>query len=436
MARASALFSLCLALTGTAQATTLLDAVDAARNFDAGISAARNAQLAGRERRWQGLAGLLPRAQIDGNYTRQDRPHATYAATARRHSYSVSITQPIFDPSKIADFKRGNALAGQVEAEYTKAQQELITQVSDAYFDVLYQREVMQASLAARRAFAKRLAHAHAALSLGDGTLTDVDEAQANFDQTSAAAVIAENDLEVAGSAYTRLTGLPANEVTPAMEQCAPVLVPAELAMVMDDAGLNHPDVRIAELRLEQSRADIATAVGSSLPVANIQASYGANWSRTTNENSLDQWFGTASKTRSTTISATVTIPLFAGGGQLSVAREAYHRRDQARDALEDTRRTARESARAAYLGIKNGSALVRARQRALASADSKVKSTRLAHEVGLRTNLDELNALQRYFEAVRDLASARYTYMRARLQLSAALGTLSDTDLVGLPCS
>lgn len=92
-------------------------------------------QLAGREKRCQGVAGLLPRGQIDGNYAKQDRPDATYASTVRRHGYSASITQPFFDLSRIADFKRGNALAAQAEAEFSKAQQELITQVSNAYFD-------------------------------------------------------------------------------------------------------------------------------------------------------------------------------------------------------------------------------------------------------------------------------------------------------------
>ena len=54
-----------LAAGWPAYAASLLDAVNAARGFDAGIAAAREARLAGHEKRWQGPAGLLPRAQID-----------------------------------------------------------------------------------------------------------------------------------------------------------------------------------------------------------------------------------------------------------------------------------------------------------------------------------------------------------------------------------
>ncbi len=418
-----------------AQAADLLDAVNAARGFDAGISASRQAQLAGREKRWQGLAGLLPRAQIDGNYIKQDQPGAPYAAAVRRHSATASITQPLFDVARIADFKRGGALADQADAEYEKARQTLVTEVSDAYFSVLFAREVLQAAESAGQAFRQQLAQAQAALRIGDGTRTDVDEAQANLDDALARQIRAQNDLEIARGTFRRLTGLPADDLAPIAWPCVPLAAPLELQRAMDEAASQNPDVRIAEKLLDQNKADIVGARGASLPVVNLQASYGTNWSRGANENGLDEVFGTTSKTRASMIGVTVTIPLFAGGGNLSAAREAYRRRDQSRDALEDARRKAREHARSAYLGITNGIALMRAQERALASADSKVKSRRLGREVGLRTRIDELNAQQRYFEAIRDLADARYGFLRSRLQLSAALGTLGDADLAGIAC-
>ncbi|MGU7785155.1 TolC family outer membrane protein [Burkholderia sp. PU8-34] len=418
-----------------AQAADLLDAVDAASRFDAGIAAARNARLAGREKRWQGLAGLLPRAQIDGNYTKQDQPTASYAAAVRRHSVSASITQPIFDMSRIADFKRGGSLADQADVEFDKARQTLIEDVSDAYFDVLYGNEVLQAAESARQAFQRQLDQAQAALRIGDGTRTDVDEARANLDDALARKVGAQNDLEVARGKLHRLTGLSADDIAPIAWQCTPQAPPVNLAAAMDEAARENVDVRIAEKQTEQAQADVVAATGANLPVVNLQASYGTNWSRGANENGLDELFGTTSKTRSSVIGVTVTIPLFAGGGQLSAGREAYRRRAQARDALEDARRKAREHARTAYLGITNGVALMRARERALESADSKVRSTRVGREVGLRTQIDELNAQQRYFEAIRDLAEARYRYLRSRLQLSAALGTLGEADVAAIAC-
>ncbi|MGK8199341.1 TolC family outer membrane protein [Burkholderia cepacia] len=418
-----------------AHAANLLDAVNAAQRFDAGIGAARNARLAGREKRWQGLAGLLPRAELNGNYTKQDQPTAAYAAAVRRHSFSATVTQPLFDVSRIADYQRGGTLADQADIEYEKAWQALINEVANAYFDVLYGREVLQAAEAAQQAFRTQFDQARAALRIGDGTRTDVDEARANLDEALARTVGAQTDLAVASGTLQRLTGLSDVELEPIVWSCSQQAAPSDLVAAMDDAARDNVDVRIAGKQLDQSQADIVAAAGAHLPVVNLQASYGTNWSRGANENGLDTVFGTTSKTRSSMIGVTVTIPVFAGGGPLSASREAYRRRDRARDALEDARRKAREHARAAYLGITNGLALIRAQERALASADSKVKSTRLGREVGMRTQIDELNAQQRYFEAIRDLADARYRYLRARLQLSAALGTLGDGDIAGIAC-
>jgi outer membrane protein len=431
------LTSLCLSilLPGLAHSASLIDAVNAARVYDAGISAARNVQRAGHEKYWQGLSGLLPHAQLDGNYTKQDQPTASYAAAVRRHSYTFSVTQPLFDLSKVADYKRGNVLSDSADVEYEKAQQQLIADVSTAYFDVLNQREVLQAALSAKEAFSKQLDQAETALSIGEGTRTDVDEAQANYDQAVAREVSAQNDLEVAGVALARLTGLDSDDLAPINWQCMPTSAPLDVKSAVDQAETGNLDVRAAELQVEQAKADVMSANSANLPVVSLQASYGNNWSRGSDQNYLDNIFGTTSKTRSSMIGVVLTIPLVSGGQQFSAQREAFRRRDAARDALEDARRKARQQARASYLGITNGVALVRAQERALASADSKVKSTRFGREVGMRTNIDQLNAEQRYYEAMRDLSDARYKYLKTRLQLSSALGTLSDTDLVELEC-
>ncbi|WP_334043061.1 TolC family outer membrane protein [Burkholderia ambifaria] len=419
----------------SANAVDLVDAVNAARAFDSGFAAAHDAQLAGHEKRWQGLAGLLPRAQLDGAYTKQDQPTAAYAAAVRRHNVTASITQPLFDVTRFAQYRRGSALADEADVEFVKAGQTLISSVADAYFDVLHAREVLQAANAALQAFDAQFDRARAALRLGDGTLTDVDEARANRDDALASKIGAQNDLEVARGALRRLTGLDADALAQIDWRCVPDAIPLDLSAAMDEAARENLDVRIAQRRLDQAKADVVAATGAHLPLVNLQASYGTNWSRGANENMLDDVFGTTSKTRATTIGVTVTIPLFAGGGLLSSSREAYRRRDQFRDALEDARRKAREGARTAYLGITNGLALMRARERALTSADSKVRSTRLGRDVGLRTQIDELNAQQRYFEAIRDLADARYRYLRARIQLSSALGTLGDADVASIAC-
>ncbi len=417
------------------QAANLVDSVNAARTFDTGLAAARAAYGAGQEKRWQGLAGLLPRAQVVADYTKQDQPSAPYAAAVHRHSYSVNVTQPLFDMSRVAGYRRGNVLADKAEVEFRKAEQQVIVAVSDAYFDVLYQHDVLEAARSARQAFARQLDRAQAALDVGDGTRTEVSEAQANFDEADARAVTAENDLEVARVAYRRLTGLDGAALQPIAWQCTSRVPPPSLDVALGETDAENLDVRAAEFALAQAKTDVMDANAAHLPVLDLRASYGTNWSRGANQNELDRIFGTTSKTRSTTVGVTLTIPLFAGGARLSQSREAYRLRDQAENLLEDARRKARQGARSAYLGVIGGAALIRARERAVTSAGTKVESTRYGREVGLRTGIDELNAQQQYYDAIRSLAEARYKYLKDRISLSAVLGRLGDQDLESLEC-
>ncbi|KGS02670.1 type I secretion outer membrane, TolC family protein [Burkholderia sp. ABCPW 111] len=419
----------------SAHATTLPQAVAAARTFDAAISAARHGERAGAQKRWEGLAGLLPKVQLEGAYTRQDQPSASYAAGVRRHYYAITLTQPLFDLGRYADYQRGAAQASGAEVELASAQQQLVSNVSDAFFEILYQREVLQATRAAKETFGQQLERARLALNIGEGTRTDVDEAQANYDDAQAREIGALNDLETAGGAYERLTGLRAADVDPLAGVCRSPPSMAELEPMLARAEEDNLEVRAAAFQLDEAQADVTTARASHLPVVNLQGSYGGNWSRAQNGNALDELFGTTSKTRTSMIGITVTIPLFAGGAAVATSREAYSRRAQRRDQFEDARRRARQDARAAFLGIVNGAAKLRAQQRAVESARSRVESTHYGREVGLRTNVDELTAQQKYFEAARDLADARFRYITARLKLSAVLGTIAQDDLNEFGC-
>ena len=58
-----------------------------------------------------------------------------------------------------------------------------------------------------------------------------------------------------------------------------------------------------------------------------------------------------------------------------------------------------------------------------VASSKSALDSTTLGRQIGVRTNIDVLNAQQQYYDALRNLAQAKYQYLLARLQLAATAG-------------
>ena len=110
--------------------------------------------------------------------------------------------------------------------------------------------------------------------------------------------------------------------------------------------------------------------------------------------------------------------------------REAIARRDAELATLDKEKRNSALGARQSYLGVVNGLAEVRALEAALVSSLSSLESNRLGHEVGVRINIDVLNAENQVYVTRRDLARARFNTLLAQLKLKAAVGSLAETDL------
>jgi outer membrane protein len=136
------------------------------------------------------------------------------------------------------------------------------------------------------------------------------------------------------------------------------------------------------------------------------------------------------SDTRAQAIGVQLNVPLYQGGAVQSKLREAEANRDKAKDDLENARRNVELQTRQAYLGVVNGMAQVQALQQARKSSESLLEASKLGQEVGVRTNLDVLNAQQQLYATRRDLLQAEYNYLLSQLRLKAATGTLNEDDL------
>ena len=125
-----------------------------------------------------------------------------------------------------------------------------------------------------------------------------------------------------------------------------------------------------------------------------------------------------------------LTIPLFTGGMRDAKYQEALALEDKALNQTEVVRQQAVRDARSAWLGVSVGQGQIKALEQAERSAEIKLDSTRLGHEVGDRTTLDVLNSEQELFNTRLALYRARYQVLLALLNLSAAAGDLNEKRL------
>ena len=421
------------ALPLPAVAQDLLQVYREAQRSDAVFAAARHALEAGRERLPQGLALLLPTLNLTGSAARTRAeldsrdplilPSSTrYPETA---SYTLTLTQPIFRQQNWIQYQQGGHQVRQAEATFGQAYQDLIIRVAQAYFDVLAAHDTLALVRAQKTATAEQLAQAKRNFEVGTATITDTHEAQARYDLIAAQEIAAQNDLESKRRALQLITGRE----------------PGELATLRTDVKLappNPPDmqtwVELAEkqgypVQIAEAAAEVATlearrARAAHLPTLDFVATHGQSGQSATSESSAGRDLTT------TVIGLQLAMPLYQGGALNSREREAAALSMRSREDLDNARRNAALAARQNYLLVINGIAVVDALQQALVSSQSALDSNKLGYEVGVRINIDVLNAQQQLFLTRRDLAVQRYNLITNNLRLKAAAGTLREEDL------
>jgi outer membrane protein len=428
-----AIFLALLAFSQPLAAADLLQTYREARVNDPVYASARAARDAGRESLPQGLAPLLPTISASA-FTQMNNIDIDYrgalpAATrdGNTNGYSLSLTQPLFNWQSIMLYREAGFKVAQAEAVFGQVEQDLIVRVAQAYFDVLASQDTLAFIQAQKTAISEQLAQAKRNFEVGTATITDTHEAQARFDLSASQEIAAQSDLEIKKSALQQIIGKFPDRLAP-LKPTASLSPPKPNAMepwVASAEGQNFA-VRVQEAALEIATREIERSRAGHYPTLNLVGSYGHNSASISTTGTVN--IGTDST--SSTIGLQLAIPLYAGGGVNSLVRQAIANQEKARQDLETARRSAAQAARQAYLGVNSGMAQVGALEQALISSQSALDSNKLGYEVGVRINIDVLNAQQQLFSTKRDLAKARYDTLLAGLKLKAASGTLTEEDL------
>jgi outer membrane protein len=416
-----------------AAAEDLLQIYRDAQRYDAVYTGARYTLEAGRERIPQARALLLPSLNLTANATRQDinvvSTNTVVTPTFNRNpnsaGYTLNLSQPVYRPQNFAQWQQADYQVRQAEATYGQAAQDLALRVSQGYFDVQAAQDTLTLVGAQKAAISEQLAQAKRNFEVGTATITDTHEAQSRYDLIIAQEIAALNDLETKRSALQAITGKEYKQLKPlrADVRLSPP-TPSDMQSWVEIAEKQAYPVLAQEAATEVAQLEAKRASGAHWPTLDIVGSYGT----TRDTGSLQQPVGRDITTGQ--IGLQFAIPLYQGGSLSSREREAAANYLKARQDLENARRTAVLTTRQTYLAVINGVAQIGALEQALISSQSALDSNRLGYEVGVRINIDVLNAQQQLYSTRRDLAVARYNLLVNQLRLKAAVGSLRDEDL------
>jgi len=419
-----------LLLSGRAHAFDLLQAFEAAQRHDAQLNSARLQLSSVRERLPQAQAGLRPAvgAATSVNGGRVD----TDIGPGRNFDNvigALNFSFPLYRPANSALVDQTEISVRLAETQLALAAQDLVTRVADAYFDVLSAQDAIEVADAQRRAISEQFEAAKRNFEVGTATITDQQEAQARLDLNSAQLAAARNELTIANAALAQLTGLPESALnTLKLGAPLPSAQPNDIDAWVARARETNYAVQQAELGAAIAKLDIDRARYAKHPVIDLVSQASLVKGQTTSglNTAVD---------RTATVSAGIqlSVPLYSGGGLEARERETVAALQAAESDLENTRRISAQGARQAFLGLKSSAEQARALEAAVASSRTALESNLLGYQVGVRINVDVLNAQQQVFSTLRDLARARYDVLLNELRLKAVAGALTGEDVTAI---
>ncbi|HXD04819.1 MAG TPA: TolC family outer membrane protein [Burkholderiaceae bacterium] len=409
-------------------AQTIQELYDAARAYDATYLGALAQYDSAQYRLEQSRALLRPQVGLAANATRTEYD---LPILDRRRSNNtgaqVNASQPLYNRQSSVTITQSERAYEVAAYDLQAAEQDLIVRVTQAYFDVLAAQDTLGTAQANRTSINEQLASAKRNFEVGTATITDTREAQARFDLATAQEIAANNDLLVRRIALDQLVGR--TDVTPTPLKAGVDLL--KIAPTNVDQWVSQtevsPNVRRAALGYEIAQLETTKARAGHLPTVALVAAAG-------NANATGNYPPTQlGNSTQAQIGVQLNVPLFAGFAIQNRVKETISLEEKARNDLEAARRTVTQATRQAYFTVQSGEAQVKALEAAEASSKLALEATELGYKVGVRVNIDVLNAQTQLYTTQRDLAQARYNVIIGNLRLRQAAGTLKPEDITAV---
>lgn len=403
-----------------------------------------NQAKAQRDAAYQGIgisrAALLPQISATVGYSEDtsERQQAfgdgnniqviQFEADSTVKNYGINMDMSLFDYANWVGLNRSEKVAEQSDAQYASAMQDLIVRTVTAYFDALRARDNLEFVRAEKRSIERQLEQTKQRFEVGLTAITDVHEAQANFDRTVATEIQTENAFEsalevlrvITGKYHDKLAGL--NTETFSATLPTPMTVDGWLDMAQD----KNLQLLVDRLAMDIAKQDIDSARSGHYPTLSLNASLS---SRKFEQESIAFSFATPYQDTES-VGVTLNVPIFQGLRVSSQTDQARYNYVAASQAAEQTYRQTVQSVRSSFNNVKAAISSIRALEQSVVSAQSALNATQTGFDVGTRTIVDVLDSTRNLFDAQRNLASARYDFIQAVVSLKQASGTLTGEDI------
>jgi outer membrane protein len=341
-------------------------------------------------------------------------------------NFGVEIDQTLFD-----GFQTKNNVAA-AEAQVSASQESLrnteeniLFNAASAYMDVIRDRQVAVLTEQNLQFLTEQARAARSRFEVGEGTRTDVAQADASR-ATAVAQLSAARATALASAAtYHQIVG----DEPGKLRAPAPVakLLPASLDSAFTIAAAEHPAILATEHLVDAAAFSVKSAEGALLPQLTASAGVSSQYRNTTPGAFASSSEGT---TNSANIGATLTVPIYSGGRTSALVRQSKESLSQARIEVDVNRDKVRQAVASAWTQYTAARESVDANRQVIAAAQLALNGVIEERNVGQRTTLDVLNAQNAVITAKINQASSERDVVVASYAILSAIGRLSAERL------
>lgn len=417
-----------LAMSGTVKADSLSEIYGLAKQHDPELLEAAAQRDSAFEAINSTRSNLLPQIDLTAGYVYQDTDR--HEADGSSGNVNLGLVQSIYDRGSWISLNISEKTAREADARYAVTQQSVIYNITEAYFDVLSAKDNLRFVQSEKEALAKQLNQTEQRFAVGSAPITDVQDAQAQYDNVVAQEIQAQNSVENALEEVRAITGQPASNLSVLdinrFSTSMPELSANDLVQKASNENLQ---ILAGRIQKDIAKEQISLADSGHLPTISLTTGY--EYTKNFDEpNNPVTGYPQDDDENLFNIGVSIDLPVYSGGRVTSEGKQAQYQYVAASQDLESTYRDVEKNIRAINNNIRSAIGSIKAYEQSLVSAKSALEATEQGFMVGTRTMVDVLDSTQNVYQAQKNLSDARYQYILSRVQLKQATGSLSEQDI------
>ncbi len=408
--------------SGTGYAEDLLTIYHQALEADPELKSSEVKIQIGTAQKGQALGAMLPQVTGTGNWSTNKQESGRQVDDYTGTRYVVSLNQTLLDFPKFWNWRRAKSVENQYSLENVESQHALLFNVVEKYFDVLEADDELSFFNSEKEITEQQLEQIQKLFDRQLVKITDLYALESRLDQVKASIIESEAKLVTAKESLKELTNTSPVSLLKLRDEIEYKELEGKLEDWLAVARSENPTLAAQQQAIEAADHDVATQKSRHLPVVELQLNY----------YNTDTGFQSArtGQTETQVAAINVNVPFFSGGVTTRQTQEAQYKLTLNKYDKEAKIRALTKETSDAFLNSNASVRRIKATRKALESASKSREAMETGFGYGAETMNDVLDAQQEEFSVMRDLAKAKYSYVKNRMRFMQAIGMISEDNL------